>query len=74
MSVAAKGVHFPFLFGLPSVIRSCATTSRKRATPICDQKLKLKFSSQGSTIKDDLSLATAITLGCYGCVICGHEF
>ena len=34
----------------------------------------LKFSSQSSMIKDHLSLATAITLGCYGCVIFGHDF
>ena len=34
----------------------------------------LRFSSQISMIKDHLSLATAITLGCYGCVIFCHDF
>ena len=54
---------------------------RVRPPPVSERLLypttgpkHLKFSSQGSTIKDDLSLATAITLGCYGCVIFGHEF
>lgn len=65
--------HFSLVFPLLYV--------RVRPPPVSERLLyattgpkHLKFSSQGSTIKDDLSLATAITLGCYGCVIFGHEF
>ena len=65
--------HFSLVFPLLYV--------RVRPPPVSERLLyattgpkHLKFSSQGSAIKDDLSLATAISLGCYGCVIFGHEF
>ena len=65
--------HFSLVFPLLYVRGRPPPVSERLLSATTDPK-HLKFSSQGSMIKDDLSLATAITLGCYGCVIFGHDF
>ena len=66
-------LHFSLVFPLLYLRVRPPLVSDRLPYATIDPK-HLRFSSQSSMIKDHLSLATAITLRCYGCAIFGHDF
>ena len=65
--------HFSLVFPLLYLRVRPPLVSDRLPYAITDPK-HLKVSSQRFMIKEHLSLATAIILGCYGCVIFGGDF
>lgn len=65
--------HFSLVFHLLYLRVPPPLVSDRLAYATTDAK-HVTFSSQSSMIKDHLSLAPAITLGCYSFVIFGHDF
>ena len=65
-------LHFSLIFPLLYLRVRPPLVSDRVPYATTDPK-QLRFPSQSSMIEDHLSLASAITLGCYGCAIFGHD-